>query len=105
MPTLIDVNALRKRFGDIEALAGVSFHVAAGEIYGLLGPNGAGKAVGCRRCSTATVAGDQLSDLPRPSAQASGSRICRSLSEAVLLAELHSGCVPDVPLPITEGTR
>src|SRR5258708_2648198 len=41
---LIEVAGLRKRFGDVEALRGVSFHVAAGEIYGLLGPNGAGKS-------------------------------------------------------------
>jgi ABC-2 type transport system ATP-binding protein len=41
---LIEVVGLRKRFGEIEALRGVSFHVAAGEIYGLLGPNGAGKS-------------------------------------------------------------
>ena len=32
MPALIEVNVLRKRFGDIEALAGVSFHVAAGDL-------------------------------------------------------------------------
>ncbi len=41
---LIEVTNLRKRFGDVEALRGVSFHVGAGEIYGLLGPNGAGKS-------------------------------------------------------------
>jgi ABC-2 type transport system ATP-binding protein len=34
---------LRKRFGDLDAVNGVSFHIAPGESYGLLGPNGAGK--------------------------------------------------------------
>ena len=34
---------LRKRFGDLLAVDGVGFEIAAGETYGLLGPNGAGK--------------------------------------------------------------
>ncbi|MDX2021192.1 MAG: ABC transporter ATP-binding protein [Deltaproteobacteria bacterium] len=39
---------LQKRFGDVIAVAGLSFTVAAGEIYGLLGPNGAGKTTTMR---------------------------------------------------------
>jgi len=41
---LVEVENLRKRYGSVEALKGVSFQVPAGEIFGLLGPNGAGKS-------------------------------------------------------------
>jgi ABC-2 type transport system ATP-binding protein len=53
----IAVSDLRKSFGDVEAVSGVSFEVAAGEIFGFLGPNGAGK--------TTTI--NMLCTLTRPS--------------------------------------
>jgi ABC-2 type transport system ATP-binding protein len=39
----IEVSALRKRYGEYEAVRGIDITVRRGEVFGLLGPNGAGK--------------------------------------------------------------
>ena len=39
----LHVEGLSKRYGTTEAVAGLSFDIAQGEVFGLLGPNGAGK--------------------------------------------------------------
>src|ERR1022692_3846418 len=41
---VVSVRDLGKRFGDVEAVSGVSFSVAPGEAFAFLGPNGAGKS-------------------------------------------------------------
>jgi ABC-2 type transport system ATP-binding protein len=45
---MIVANGLRKSFGNIHAVAGVSFEIAPGEIYGLVGADGAGKTTTMR---------------------------------------------------------
>jgi len=64
----IVVSDLRKRYGDVQALDGVTFSVREGEVFGLLGPNGAGKSTTVRVLTTltkpdsgvATVAGNDV---------------------------------------------
>jgi ABC-2 type transport system ATP-binding protein len=68
----ITVEGLRKQYGPVQALDGVSFAVREGEVFGLLGPNGAGKSTTVRILTTltrpdaggATVAGHDV--LRRP---------------------------------------
>ncbi len=48
----VRVSDLRHRYGDREALRGIGFTVAAGEIFGLLGPNGGGKTTLFRLLAT-----------------------------------------------------
>jgi len=62
---MISVNGLRRRFGSIIAVDGISFDVNQGELLGFLGPNGAGKTTAMRMLAcflrpdsgTATVCG------------------------------------------------
>lgn len=49
---MIEVRELRKSFGQVQALKGISFHCEPGKVTGLLGPNGAGKTTTIRILST-----------------------------------------------------
>lgn len=69
---MIQVNELRKTYGPIVAVDGVSFEVAQGDVLGFLGPNGAGKSTTMKMLScflppdsgTATVAGHDIVEEP-----------------------------------------
>jgi ABC-2 type transport system ATP-binding protein len=50
--TMIRAEGLTKRFGTVEALAGVDFQAGQGTVLGLLGPNGAGKTTAVRILTT-----------------------------------------------------
>jgi ABC-2 type transport system ATP-binding protein len=68
----IVVDNIVKRYGTFEAVAGITFQVAEGEIFGLLGPNGAGKSTLIRMMTTllpvtggkAIIAGHDVSREP-----------------------------------------
>jgi ABC-2 type transport system ATP-binding protein len=70
----VSVNGLVKRYDEIEAVRGIDFEVAGGEIFGFLGPNGAGKST--------TI--NMLCTLVRPSggsAQVAGHDVVRERDE------------------------
>ena len=48
--SLLRVSGLRKRYGDLEVVAGIDLELRPGECFGLLGPNGAGKTTTLRLC-------------------------------------------------------
>ena len=48
MESIIEIKELRRAFGDIRAVDGLTFEVQPGEVFGLLGPNGAGKTTTVR---------------------------------------------------------
>jgi ABC-2 type transport system ATP-binding protein len=70
----IEVNGLRKRFGSVKALDGMSFTVAPGRVTGFIGPNGAGKSTTMRVIigldapdeGSALVGGRRYRSLPYP---------------------------------------
>ena len=92
------VSDLTKSYGNVEALRGVSFGVAEGEVFGLLGPNGAGKTTtveileGYRRRDggSATVLGFDPGDAPRGLRERMGVVLQQSeLSPLLTVRETH----------------
>lgn len=69
---VIEVRDLVKRYGDVDAVRGVTFSVREGEIFGFLGPNGAGKTTTIKMLCTlleptsgsATLAGFDVASRP-----------------------------------------
>jgi ABC-2 type transport system ATP-binding protein len=72
----IEIHEVSKRFGSVQAVAGLSFTVEAGRVTGFLGPNGAGKSTTLRvllglvraNAGAATFDGRRYGELPHPSA-------------------------------------
>jgi ABC-2 type transport system ATP-binding protein len=73
MAVLIEASTLKKRFGEILAVDGISLAVRRGEVLGFLGPNGAGKSTTMKMLTgflepdagSARIAGIDVSDCPK----------------------------------------
>ncbi len=111
--TAVEVDGLTKRYGAVEALRGVSFTVAVGEVFALLGPNGAGKTTtveileGFRRRDggTVTVLGVDPAGRPRSLRQRLGIVLQECAVESNLTVRevlaRNAGFYPD-PRPVDE---
>ena len=93
MTEAVVASGVRKRFGAVEALAGLDVQVHTGEIYGLLGPNGSGKTTFIR-CLAGLVRADAgaitlLGQAPRAAVQAG--RVGYMTQAAALYGDLSVG--------------
>lgn len=65
--TILSLSALRKSFGDLEAVRDLSLELTSGEIFGFLGPNGAGKTTTIRMiCGLLSADGGTIRIQGRP---------------------------------------
>ncbi|HET7198398.1 MAG TPA: ABC transporter ATP-binding protein [Burkholderiales bacterium] len=96
MSPLLDVAAVSRRFGGLQALERVSFAIGRGQIYGLIGPNGAGKTtlfnvltgVYAPDAGRFTFAGRDITGLPPHRIAAAG--IARTFQNIRLFANLSA---------------
>jgi len=93
---LLEAKGLSKRFGGVQALAGVSFTIRRGDIYGMIGPNGAGKTTlfnlltGIYRADEGSFLFDGKSLAQLKPHQIAGAGIARSFQNIRLFANLSA---------------
>ena len=83
-PAIIEVRSLAKRFGEVQAVAGVDFDVCQGELFGFLGPNGAGKTTTVRMLTGVIEPSDGTATIQN-----------HDLRTKALLSRAHLGVVPE----------
>ena len=112
---VLEVRDLRKRFGGLVAVNGMSFDLHAGEILGLIGPNGSGKStvmkliMGVERpsCGTIRLDGEDLAGLPPHRIARAGITIMfqhsRPLHRQTVLENIKLALLPDSLLRLATG--
>jgi ABC-2 type transport system ATP-binding protein len=113
MSRTVVVEGLRKAYGEVEAVRGISFEIDSGEVFGILGPNGAGKTTTVeilegyrdRDAGTVSVLGEDPDEAGREWRGRIGVVLQSSATYDVLtvreLLELFAGYY-DRPLPVDE---
>ena len=109
--SVVELNDLTKRYGDVQALRGITLRIAAGEIVAMLGPNGAGKTtslslmLGLRRPSSGDVRLFGLPPTDRRARSRAGVMLQESGAPGVLtvreLIALFASYYP-APLPVAQ---
>jgi len=113
VPDAFAASALEKRYGRVEALAGVSLQVGEGELVGLLGPNGAGKSTLVKiGCGLVRPSGGRAEVFGRPAGSREARRALGYLAElfrfpgwlrADELLRLHQGLAGSTGGPAERG--
>jgi ABC-2 type transport system ATP-binding protein len=83
---MLELDDLHRRFGDVQALDGMTFSVPPRTMFGFLGPNGAGKTTAMRVLDQLQYFG-RLHDMDAAAARRAGEQLCRRLG---LSERLHS---------------
>ena len=103
MNSAVEVRALTKRYGDVQALAGIDLQVARGEVFGLLGRNGSGKTTTVRILTTLTAPTSGHAEVLGLSVDRDAAAIRRRIGATMQEAALDAGMTGREQLLLAAG--